>query len=179
MITFGTIRLRHRSSIVDARNKIRGLADALGYDPIASTRLATAVSQASRVLLADSDDSRISVALDPATAAPRLIVDFEARPSIPRLSGISGFFDGMSAMVPRDGFGVLRASIRLPNPAFHATSNFVNAQRKRIQSQSREELIGDILVLLASPPRNVLAAVQGVGARLAGAVKVLAERESA
>jgi large subunit ribosomal protein L10 len=45
--------------------------------------------------------------------------------------------------------------------------------------KSRDELIGDILVLLSSPPRNVVAAVQGVGARLAGVVKVLAERESA
>ena len=51
MIELGHIRLRHRTSINEARSKIRGLADALGYNPIATTRLAPAASEATRVLL--------------------------------------------------------------------------------------------------------------------------------
>ena len=50
MIELGTIRLRGRKAVYDARNKVRGLADALGYDEISSTRLATAISQAAREL---------------------------------------------------------------------------------------------------------------------------------
>ena len=62
MIELGLIRLQHRSSIFEARNKIRGLADALGYDPIDATRLATAVSEATRELLRNSREPRIAVA---------------------------------------------------------------------------------------------------------------------
>ena len=43
MIELGHINLRYRTSVYDARAKIRGLANALGYDPIETTRLATAV----------------------------------------------------------------------------------------------------------------------------------------
>ena len=48
MIELGAIRLAGRTAVYDARNKIRGLAEALGYDSIVATRLATAVSQATR-----------------------------------------------------------------------------------------------------------------------------------
>ena len=144
MIALGTIRLRHQSSIFDARNKIRGLADALGYDPIATTRLATAVSQSTRELLGGSRDPRIAVALDMEISPPRLVLDFEGRGSIPHLAGLAGFFDGLTRMSPRGGFHRLRATSRLPVPAFEATDAFVAAQRARIQSQSREELIAEV-----------------------------------
>jgi hypothetical protein len=43
MIELGHIQLLHRSAVYDARNKVRSLATALGYDAIESTRLAIAV----------------------------------------------------------------------------------------------------------------------------------------
>ena len=76
MIELGRIRLRHRSSVYDARKKIRGLADALGYDPILATRLATAVSEATRVLLRSGREPRIAVALAMKLSPPRLLLDF-------------------------------------------------------------------------------------------------------
>jgi hypothetical protein len=118
MITLGTIRLRHQSSIFDARHKIRGLAEALGYDSITCTRLATAVSEATRALLVGERDSSISVALDLASSPSRLVLDFESSGAIPHLAGISGFFDDFSTRAPRDGLSVLRAAVRLPSPAF-------------------------------------------------------------
>ena len=63
MIKLGHIRLQHQTSIFEARSKIRGLADALGYDAIDTTRLATAVSEATRELLRSSREPRIAVAL--------------------------------------------------------------------------------------------------------------------
>ena len=144
MIELGHIRLRHQKSIIEARNKIRGLADALGCDRIATTRLATAVSEASRELLRSSQEPRIAVALAMEISPPQLILDFEGRGAIPNLAGLAGFFDGFKAMTPRDGFEGLRASMRLPNPAFDATDAFVSSQRARIQSRSREELIVEI-----------------------------------
>jgi large subunit ribosomal protein L10 len=43
--------------------------------------------------------------------------------------------------------------------------------------KSREELIGDIVGLLQSPAKNVIAALQSGGGKLAGIVKTLSERE--
>jgi len=144
MINLGNIHLRHQSSIFEARNKVRGLADALGYDPIATTRLATAVSEATRELLDSSSDPRISVALDVEISPPQLVLDFEGRHSMPHLAGLAGFFDSLKQKDPQGGFHRLRATKQLPNPAFEATDAFVAAQRERIQSQSREELIAEV-----------------------------------
>jgi large subunit ribosomal protein L10 len=43
--------------------------------------------------------------------------------------------------------------------------------------KSKEELIGDIVLLLQSPAKNVLSALQSGGSTLAGIVKTLSEKE--
>lgn len=43
--------------------------------------------------------------------------------------------------------------------------------------KSKEELIGDIIVLLQSPAKNVLSALQSGGGTLAGIIKTLSEKE--
>lgn len=144
MIKLGHIRLQHQTSIFEARSKIRGLADALGYDAIDTTRLATAVSEATRELLRSSREPRIAVALAMESSPPQLVLDFECRGAIPHLAGLAGFFDGLKAKSPQNGIQGLRASKQLPNPAFEATDAFVTSQRGRIQSQSREELIAEV-----------------------------------
>ena len=45
------------------------------------------------------------------------------------------------------------------------------------QLKTKEELIGDVLALLMSPIRNVLAALNGQAQQLAGALKTLAEKK--
>ena len=42
--------------------------------------------------------------------------------------------------------------------------------------KSKEELIGDIVMLLQSPSKNVLSALQSGSGKLAGIVQTLAER---
>jgi hypothetical protein len=144
MIELGHIRLQHRTSVYEARKKIRGLADALGFDPVVATRLATAVSEATRELLRSSREPRIAVALAMELSPPRLVLDFEGRGATPPLVGLTAFFDGLTQMSPQAGFTGLRASKQLPNPAFEATDTFVTEQRGRIQGLSREELMVEI-----------------------------------
>jgi len=144
MIELGQISLQHRTSVYDARQKIRGLADALGYDPIETTRLATAVSEAARELRRNSLEPRISVALATKLSPPQLILDFECRSKTPEVSKLAGFFDGLSQSSVQDGFHALRALKRLPNPAFEVTDAFIAEQRGRIQNLSREELMTEI-----------------------------------
>jgi signal transduction histidine kinase/DNA-binding response OmpR family regulator len=128
----------------DARNKIRGLANALGYDPIEVTRLATAISEVARTLRRNSLDPCITVALAMELYPPQLALDFECRSEIPEIPGLEGFFDGLSRRNVRDGFQTLRALKRLPNLTFEATDAFVAEQRGRIQNLSREELMAEI-----------------------------------
>ena len=144
MIALGQIRLQHRTSVYDARNKVRGLANALGYDPIETTRLATAVSEAARVLLRNDLESCITVALAMEFSPPQLVLDFEYRGETLEVTGLSGFFNALSRTSDRDGFQVLRALKWLPNPAFEVTDAFVARESGRIQKLSREELTAEI-----------------------------------
>jgi signal transduction histidine kinase/DNA-binding response OmpR family regulator len=144
MIALGRISLQHRTSVYDARQKIRGLANALGYDPIETTRLATAVSEAVRELHRNNLESRIAVALAMEFSPPQLILDFECRGEPPEAARLAGFFDGVTRRNSADGIHVVRALKRLPNPAFEATDAFVAEQRGRIQKLSREELMAEI-----------------------------------
>jgi signal transduction histidine kinase len=144
MIALGKIHLQHRASVYDARNKVRGLAQALGYDPIETTRLTTAVSEAARELRCNNREPCIAVALAMEFSPPQLVLDFECRGEPPEVTGLAGFFDGLSRTRVRDGFHGLRALKWLPNRAFEASDTFVAEQRERIQKLSREELMGEI-----------------------------------
>ena len=90
MIALGQIRLRQEASVYDARRKIRGLGEALGYDRIVATRLATAASQASRELLREGREPRIEVGLSLDVSPPQLVLDFQSRGPLPGLAGLEG-----------------------------------------------------------------------------------------
>ena len=129
MIALGQISLQHRTSMYDARKKIRGLANALGYDPIEATRLATAVSDAARRMQQDTREPRIAVALAMEFSPPQLVLDFECRGEIPEVAGLVGFFDSLSQRDTRDGFQSIRALKRLPNQAFDAMQSTIARQK--------------------------------------------------
>jgi signal transduction histidine kinase/DNA-binding response OmpR family regulator len=142
MIELGHIRLQHRSAVCDARNKVRNLATALGYNAIEATRLAIAVSDAARVLRRNPHEPRITVALE--LRPPELILDFEARSgAAPALGHLSGLFDGLSPK-SADGFRGIRALKRLPRSNFNVTDEFIAEQSRLIQILSREELTEEI-----------------------------------
>jgi len=48
-----------------------------------------------------------------------------------------------------------------------------------INIKSKNELVGELVALLQSPARNVISALQSGGAKIAGIVKTLSEKESA
>jgi signal transduction histidine kinase/DNA-binding response OmpR family regulator len=144
VIELGHIRLRHASSVYEARKKVRNLARALGYDSIAETRLATAVSMAARELLREGRDSRISVALGTHLTPPQLVLDFGCRNRQPRLQGLSGFFDRIGPVASEEGYRVLRAATHLPRGVGAPDEDFVEEQRARLRTLSREELMSEI-----------------------------------
>ncbi|MEH6591808.1 MAG: response regulator [Halioglobus sp.] len=144
MIGLGSINLQHPGALYDARSKIRGLAHALGYDAIDTTRLATAVSQASRELYRNSVSPRITVSLAMDFSPPQLVLDFEYRDGQPELNNLAGFFDKLGRPTTEGGLSAQRALKWLPRPTIAATAAFVAEQRARIQSHSREELMAEV-----------------------------------
>jgi signal transduction histidine kinase/DNA-binding response OmpR family regulator len=143
VIPLGTIRLRHDSSVYEARRKLRGLAEALRLDAVAATRLATAVSQAARVLRRGIDPE-IEVALAPGALRSELVLTFRQRGAAPVLPVLGAFFDAVEPVAARDGLEGVRASTQLLAADFALAPVFLEAQRARIQSRSREELVAEV-----------------------------------
>ena len=141
MIALGQIRIAHPTSVYEARDKVRNLAGALGYDPIETTRLATAVSEAARAMYRGGLESHIVVSLAIDTRSAQLVLDFVCRGELPNLRRLTGFFNNVNRLDPGSGCHALRALKWLPDPAFRATEEFVAEQRGRIENLSREELM--------------------------------------
>ena len=144
MTELGRIALHHRTSVQDARRKIRGLAAALGFDDIGTTRLATAVSEATRTLLRERSEPSLNVILADDTVPSQLVLDFECRGAPPDLQRLVGFFDSLGERSTREGHGCARARINLPNPGFRASEAFLSQQTARIHALSRKELTEQI-----------------------------------
>ncbi len=144
MIELGVIRLADARSVHAARNKIRALAAALGFDAVGTTRIATGVSEAARVLAQSDPQARIVVSLALDSTPRRLVLDFEQRAWGDRLPSVSGLFDRVDRQERADGFSALRASKRLPDLELQVTDAFVAEQGARINSPSREELMAEI-----------------------------------
>ncbi len=144
MIELGTIDLQHGTAVYDARDKIRGLATALGFDGIETTRLATAVSEAARLLARASLAPELTVYLATDLAPPQLVMEFTSRGSMPGLARLAGFFDNVMRRDRPDGGHAIRVLRRLPDPAFETTEEFIETQRARIRQLSREELMAEV-----------------------------------
>jgi len=144
MIELGTISLRHQSSVYDARAKIRSLATALGFDAVETTRLATAVSQAARIMRRCDDEPAIAVALGMDLAPPQLALDLLCRGEVPELMALTGFFDCLRRRGSQQGINRFRALKHLPDRGFVPSDEFVAEQSSRIRSLSRDELMAEI-----------------------------------
>ena len=144
MITLGQIDLQHGTSVYDARNKIRSLASALGYQSIECTRLATAVSEAAREMRGNNLQPRIAVSLGMELTPPQLVLDFESREQVPDIAHLQGFFDCMSTTTTGDGRQCYRALKWLPNSGLEITDTFIAEQSQRMQTLSRQELLAEV-----------------------------------
>ena len=142
MIDLGELSLLHRSSVIDARNKVRSLAIAMGFDDLQATRLAAATSEAARVLCDYNQNPRIQIRLLPSEATPALAMDFQHRGDLPNLAMLEHFFQHV---VPtnEDGYCGMRATQTLPG-LLDDQDQFVREQRDRLAKKSREELIAEV-----------------------------------
>jgi len=146
MIELGKISIEAGPSIVEARNKIRALAEDLKFSSVDATRLATVCSEMSRRLIAAGQESDIKVALDKRNGKPGLYLLFttgkaEVEAGIEILRKV---FDSVRLSRAAAGLKSVEAFKFLPDPKFNPTSEFINRAREMIGRPTREELTAQL-----------------------------------
>jgi len=140
MIELGKITIKDERTIVEARNKIRILAEDLEFDSISVTRIATMTSEISRRMAASDQASNISVGLDRREGALGLVLEFTSnhghKPEQPR----APVFDDIEKIRIQEGLESIKTFKFLPDPKFEPTEVFINKKRELVQRLTKEEL---------------------------------------
>jgi len=140
MIELGRIAIRSMSSLVEARNKIRALAEELKFSPIEATRLATVCSEIGRQLVGQK--SEIKVALDRRDDRPGLYLLFTAGKAGLRADAevLERVFDKVKLSRRGRGLKSIEAFKFLPDPEFDPSIEFISKIREMVERPTREEL---------------------------------------
>ena len=93
MIIIGNIQITHSQSFIEARNKIRAVAELFADDSLTPIRLATATSQICRSLPWKNASAFISVQLDDNYNHTMLVLTVESGHSDQPSEQIGNFFD--------------------------------------------------------------------------------------
>ena len=143
----GQIDLPTELAIVEARSKILRLAQGLQFNSVIATRLATAVSELGRHCTRVDRSASLHVRLLPDALPPFLELDFRLRGEVMPLSILRSFFDRVTVdSVNSDQPGIQRVRLmkQLPNPLLASDPVFVDRERERLRTRSREELMAEL-----------------------------------
>jgi PAS domain S-box-containing protein len=142
MIKLGKIPIKDKTSIVDATNKIRMLAEDLKLSPITATKLATMTSELSDRMAAASQMSDIKVALDKRDGVFGLVLLFTSGQPIKKfgLNMLRAVFDDVEVSRTTDGLESIKTFNFLTNSEFEPAKEFIARERELVQRLTREEL---------------------------------------
>ena len=139
MIELGRLRIETEASIVDARNKIRGLAGSLGFDGVAITRLATFVSELCRKAIETHEFFHLEIALDQRESRAGLALIFNECVG-PQLNALaSTCFDRVQEIHAADGAVRLFTIKWITDPGFEPSEEFIAQERNRISQLSKAD----------------------------------------
>jgi len=141
MITLGQIHIRHTTSIVEARNKIRLLAGDLKFNATTTARLAAITSELSRLMYQQGNESSIVAGLDKNEESYGLMLRFQSKMEDVNVAKADLFFDTVQTFRTEDGFQRVEAFKYLADPAFQPTEEFIQVEKERLSSLTREELL--------------------------------------
>ncbi|HEY81858.1 MAG TPA: hypothetical protein G4O01_01035 [Dehalococcoidia bacterium] len=142
MIELGRISIKNTAAIVEARNKIRALAQDLKFSPVEATRLATVCSEIGRHLAATGQESDIKVALDKRNGTPGLSLLFAAGKAGLRAdaAALEKVFDRVKLSKTARGVKSIEAFKFLPDPEFNPSNEFIGRAREMVGRPTREQL---------------------------------------
>ena len=139
MIELGKLRIETETSIVDARNKVAHLSEALAIDEIAVTRIATALSQMARVALRDSEYFYLSVGLVQRERVYGILLVFEGLHDSKLIDLATPFFDKVSVHSNTEGTESLHVFRSGNMPDFVPSDGFIERARNKIQQLSKAD----------------------------------------
>jgi len=142
MIQLGTVGITQRHSIIEVRNKVRFVAEALTDDSVLATRLATATSEMVRVLVAQSIRPRLEVSIKNSEQSFALVLSFYDEQRLPRPSFLERFFDRVDERNMGDEF-LIRAVSVLGRPRALSDER-INEIREFVQQKSRDALMTEV-----------------------------------
>ena len=140
MITLGQIHIRHTSSIVEARNKIRLLAGDLQFNATTAARLAAITSELSRMMYRLGGESSIVAGLDRHDGRYRLRLLYRSDVETVHVAQAERVFDVVRTSCADDGVHCVEACKYLSDPAFCPSEQFIQVEKERLSRLSREEL---------------------------------------
>lgn len=146
MIGLGSILLAKEGSIVDARKKVRDLAQALNFDPIKVVRIATATSELIRCCLRSRNSVRLALGVGEYRNQKALNLVFEDCDDAITLGRARDLFGGAALSINSAGGRDIWMAELLPDPEYQLTEEFIDMQTQRIADRSKaDELLRAIL----------------------------------
>ena len=161
MISIGNIQITHSRSFVEARNKIRALAELLTDDGLTPIRLATATSQICRALPWKNASPSISVHLDDDDHHSLLVLTVEKVYLDQPSEQLVSLFDQIKNETRSDGNRVIHLCKRLGNAA--PSREVIDRARAVLRQKSRDELMAEVQnknIELQNHPDNLEHTVQ-------------------
>ena len=142
MISLGNIQLTHPQSYIEARNKIRLLAELFTNDSLIPIRLATATSQMCRSLKRKNTSPFIHLHMDDGDNQTMLVLTIEAADLDLPADMLDCFFDKIEKKHRADGIDRVKLYKRLRD----AAPGRVDIARARVvlQQKSRDELMAEV-----------------------------------
>lgn len=139
----GEISIKEASSIVEARNKVRMLAEDVGFGTIGATKLATATSELSRKMYSNGNAASVAIGLDEREKGFGLDILFQGRTDDLDIKWAEAFFDDIF-ISGADGNMLNVNAFKYPPVQFIPTEEFISLERERLIRLSRAEMVSEL-----------------------------------
>ena len=144
MTSLGSISLSHPEAILEARKKIRLVAETITGDPFTATRLATVTSEMARRLRHGNSAARIDVAIEGRSPGHVLRLAFVGRERPPGgVELLTKFFDVVEAPRKADGEYTVRASLNVSGGRALDDARVASLEAI-VQQKGRDELMAEV-----------------------------------
>ncbi len=171
MIDLGRLRIDTDASIVDARNKVRALAEALGFAEIIVTRTAIVASELCRTNLKKRGMFHLDIGLDRRAQKFGLALVFNQCGDADLVALAETFFDKVRIAHAANGSACLNGFRWITQPGFAPTEELITRERGRISQLSKADQL--LRVILPDSIAEELTANESVETRRHNNVAVL------
>jgi sigma-B regulation protein RsbU (phosphoserine phosphatase) len=128
---------------LEARKKVRAVAESLVNNAVDATRLATATSEIVRLYLQQGTTPHLEISYEPRKDAGALVLEFVDPEARPEIGHLAVFFDDIENSDIADGERRQRAVARLTGPAAPDAATLSDLKRT-VQQKGRDELLAEI-----------------------------------